>query len=64
MEYSIMETKIVIIYCSKKWKCQQELTNHTENWIESLESYIFTMNVESSATKFIVTKMQPQQSYF
>ena len=59
-----METKLGIIYRSNEWKYQQELTSHTENRIESLESYIFTLNVESSATKFIVTKMQPQQSYF
>jgi hypothetical protein len=59
-----METMIGIIYCSNERKHRQELTNHTENWIESLESCIFTLNVESSDTKFTVTKMQPQQSYF
>jgi hypothetical protein len=59
-----METMIGIIYCSNEWKYRQELTNHTENWIESLESYIFTLSVESTDTKFTVTKMQQQQSYF
>ena len=61
MKYSIMETKLGIIYRSNEWKYQQELTSHTENRIESLESYIFTLNVEFSATKFTVNNFVVSQ---
>ena len=56
-----METKLGIIYRSNEWKYQQELTSHTENRIESLESYIFTLNVEFSATKFTVNNFVVSQ---